>query len=371
MGNFTGALNTNLDMILGQRVFVDDIYETKSTLLDMARRDVGMLGDQYLYYSTDVLKSYKWEGDSEAGNLLKLHRPKQPQCQTLTVNQLRIIPVTVDSYLTKQAWSTEYAFSEFNSRMLSWLYDTKRIYESMLFNTFVGTNTTLEGKQNVSLTLPPEPEGVDDYNTESYNRLVAQTIATEVANLLVDIEDVTRDYNDYGNLRSFSADSLVFVWNAEYVNKIRKLDLPTIFHKDELVDKFAEHTLPTRFFGNINQNSGTTGSANITVRSLIEKDYNEVELNSPDYDPKLHVFPGDLLPANTPYEANETYGEDPSIILKIYHKESIPFLTGFSTSTEFFNQRSLTSTHFMIWGHGTLEHIKNYPFITVKAVAGA
>lgn len=375
MPNFTGQLNQNeifaalYNMIISQQVFADNIADTKSTLADLSRVDGSLYGDTKLYYSTDVLKSFEWTGDAEAANLLKLHRPQAPECQAITIDTFRMIPLTVDNYLTKRAFSTEGAFAAFNNQMLGWMRDTKKVYDATLFNSFVGTNSSLEGKQIVNIVLPPEPDGVDDYNTEAYNRLCAQTIATDMANLMVDLEDVNRDYNDYGNLRSYNLSDLRFVWNADQVNKIRKLDMPTIFHKEGLIDKFAEHTLPARYFGNVNTVGGTTGAANITVRSLIEKDYNTVEPDNAAYDEKKHIFPGDLLPANTAYEAYETYGEDPSIICKIYHKNSVPFMTGFETATDFFNQRSLTETHFLIWGYNGLEHLKNYPFITVKAVA--
>lgn len=372
MPNFTGTLNSNeifaaiYNMIISQQVFADNIYETKSTLADMSRVDGSLYGDTKLYYSTDVLKSFEWTGDAEAQNLLKLHRPEAPECQAITIDTFRMIPLTVDNYLSKRAWGTEGAFSAFNSQMLGWMRDTKRVYDATMFNSYVGTTTSLVGKQNKTITLPAEPDDVDDYNTEAYNRIVAQTLAAEMADLIVDLEDVSRDYNDYGNLRSFSADDLVFVWNSEQVNKIKKLDLPTIFHKEGLIDKFAEHTLPARYFGNVNASGGTTSGTNITVRSLIEKDYNTVEPNQVGYDPKKHVFPGDLLPANTAYSANETYSEDPSIVCKIYHKDSIPFMTAFETGTEFFNPRALTETHYLIWGYNGLEYLKNYPFITVK-----
>ena len=372
---YTGQLNSNevfaalFNMIISQQVFSDNIYETKSTLADMSRVDGSMYGDTKLYYSTDVLKSFEWTGDAEAQNLLKLHRPEAPECQAITIDKFRMIPVTVDNYLSKRAWSTEGAFSSFNSQILGWIRDTKRVYDATLFNSFVGTTSSPVGKQNVTITLPVEPDGVDDYNTEAYNRLVAQAIATEMANLMVALEDVTRDFNDYGNLRSFSVDDLVFVWNAEQVNRIKKLDMPTIFHKEGLIDKFAEHTLPARYFGNVNTNGGTTGGTNIVIRSLIEKDYNTVEPDKPGYDAKKHIFPGDLLPANTPYEAYETYSEDQSIVCKIYHKDSIPFMTAFETGTEFYNPRSLTETHYLIWGYNGLEYLKNYPFVTVKAVS--
>lgn len=380
---FNGTLSQNevfsalYNMIISQQIFADNIYDTKATLSDMSRVDGTLYGDTKLYYSTDVLKSFEWTNDAEAANLLKLHRPEAPEVQAITIDKFRMIPVTVDNYLSKRAFSTEGAFGAFNSQILSWIRDTKRVYDSTLFNSFVGTHQAgLEddGKgaaQNVQITIPTEPDGADDYNTEAYNRIVAQTIATKMADLLVDLEDVSRDFNDYGNLRSYNASDLRFVWNSEWVNKIRHLDLPTIFHKEGLIDKFAEHTLPARYFGNVKTTSGTTSGTNLTVRSLIEKDYNAMEPDQVGYDASKHIFPGDLLPANTAYNAYEVYEEDSSIVFKVYHKDSVPFMTAFETGTEFFNPRSLTETHYLIWGYNTLESLKNYPFITAKAVQGA
>ena len=383
MPNFNGTLNSNevfasiFNMIISQTVFADNIADTKSTLANLSRVDGTLYGDTKLYYATDVLKSYEWTGDAEAQNLLKLHRPQDPECQAVTINRFRMIPVTVDNYLSKRAFSTEGAFASFNGQILSWIRDTKKIYDATLFNSFIGTNVAgLEddgrgAAQNKQITLPAEPEEATEVNIEAYNRIVAQTIAQEMADLLVNLEDVSRDYNDYGNLRSYDASQLRFVWNSAWVNKIKKLDLPTIFNKDDLMDKFAEHTLPARYFGNVNTSSGTTGGTNITIRSLIEKDYNTVEMDNPAYDEAKHIFPGDLLPINTAYEANETYTEDASVIFKVYHKDSVPFMTAFETGTEFFNPRSLTSTHYLIWGYNDLDHLKNYPFITAKAVYSA
>lgn len=380
MPAFTGTLNQNeifaaiYNMIISQQVFADNIYDTKATLSDMSRVDGSLYGDTKLYYSTDVLKSIPWTNDAEAQNLLELHRPEAPECQAITIDQFRMIALTVDNYLSKRAFATEGAFSAFNSQMLSWMRDTKRVYDSTMFNSFVGTHVAgLEddgtgAKQNIQIALSAEPVDATEVNIEAYNRIVAQAIAQAMADLLVDLEDVSRDLNDYGNLRSYNANDFRFVWNSEWVNKIKKLDLPMIFNKEGLLDKFAEHTLPARYFGNVNTSGGTTGGTNLTIRSLIEKDYNTVKPDQPGYDAKKHIFPGDLLPVNTAYEANETYTEDGTIIFKVYHKDSIPFMTAFETGTEFFNPRSLTETHYLIWGYNDLEHLKNYPFITAKAV---
>ena len=374
MPAFTGTLNQNEifgsihNMIISQQVFADNIYDTKATLSDMSRVDGSLYGDTKLYYSTDVLKSIPWTNDAEAQNLLELHRPEDPECQAITIDQFRMIALTVDKYLTKRAFATEGAFSAFNSQMLSWMRDTKRVYDSTLFNSFVGTHSTSVGAQTLQIALAAEPTNATEVNIEAYNRIVAQSIAQAMADLLVDLEDVSRDFNDYGNLRSYNSNDLVFVWNSEWVNKIKKLDLPMIFNKDGLLDKFAQHTLPARYFGNVNASSGTTSATNTTIRSLIEKDYNTVKPNQSGYDAKKHIFPGDLLPANTAYSANETYTEDGTIIFKVYHKDSIPFMTAFETGTEFFNPRALTETHYIIWGYNDLEHLKNYPFITAKSI---
>lgn len=364
MPNFTGTLRANeiygalFNMIISQQVFADNIYDTKASLVDAARVDGGLYGDTKLYYSTDVLKTVPWGNDAEAANLLDLDRPKAPECQAIVLDQFRQIRLTLDNYLSKRAWSTEGAFSEFNSVMLGWIRDTKRVYDSTLYNTFIGTHVSAGAAQQITITLPAEP---DDTNveTESYHRLAAQTIAKEMADLMVNLEDVTRDYNDYGQLRSYNSGDLIAVWNSEVVNTINKLDLPMIFHELK-IDKKGEYTLPARYFGDINAAGGTTPASNSSIRSLIETDYAGV-----------HVFPGDLLPGSTAYAAGETYTVNPNIAFKIMHKRSVPYMSAFEVGTSFFNPRSLTENHYLTWGYNTLEHLKNYPFITVKTANAA
>lgn len=373
---YAGKLNASevfastFNMIISQYVFADNIKGTKSSLVDEARVDGSMYGDTKLYYATDVLRSYAWGGDSEAANLLALDRPEDPKCQAITLDVFRQIRLTVDNYLTKRAWSTENAFNEFNSVMLGWIRDTKKVYDSTTYNAFIGTYETAEGKQTQTVTLP-----TDATNKEAENRLQAQAIATKVADILVDLEDVSRDYNDYENLRSYSADDFRYVWNAEWVNKIRKLDLPTIFHKD-FIDKFAEYTLPARYFGTLGK-AGAVTSNGTTMRSLVEQDVTLAEnyvfkgqtLTSGT---KFHLFAGDIIPkgitlatsagVQVPY-----YTEDSSIVCKIVHKSAVPYMSGFEAGTSFFNPRSLTENHYLTFAHNTIEALHDKPFITVKA----
>ena len=376
---YAGRLNANeifasiFNMIISQQVFADNIKDTKASLVDAARVDGSMYGDTKLYYATDVLRSYAWGGDAEAANLLATDRPEDPQCQAITINVFRQIRLTVDNYLTKRAWSTENAFNEFNSVMLGWIRDTKKVYDSTTYNVFIGTYETSEGKQNQTVQLP-----TDETNQEAENRLQAQTIATKVADILVELEDVTREYNDYENLRSYTADDFRYVWNSVWVNRIRKLDLPTIFHKD-FIDKFAEYTLPARYFGKMGE-AGVEGEViadGLKIRSLVEQD---VLIVTPftfkgktiTAGSRFHVFAGDIIPegvivatpggVQVPY-----YTEDDSIVCKIVHKSAAPYMSGFEAGTSFFNPRSLTENHYLTFGHNTIEALHDKPFITLKA----
>lgn len=370
---FTGQLNSNelfssiFNMIISQQVFADNLSGGMfSNLVNRFKTDGTLYGDSKLFYATDVLKSVVWGNDAEATNLLAIDRPKDPSCQAITLDQFRQIRVTVDYYLSKRAWSTEGAFGEFTSVVLGWVRDTKKVYEITLFNSFVGTVESNVGQQQQEIQLSAI-QGDESLDTEGKNRLSAQTIAESIANVLIDMQDVSRDYNDYGYLRSYNPSELLCIWNSKFVNKIRKIDLPTIFNNEGIMDKFEEQVLPARYFGKVNAEEGTTASANTTIRSLIEKDYNTVSMDNPTYKPKLHIFPGDLLPNATAYEANETYTEDGDIICKLVHRNSFKFMSAFEVGTSFFNPRSLTENHYLTWGYSKPEYLANYPVVTFHA----
>ena len=338
------------NMIISQEVFADNLGKHQ-TLVDKARVDGSLYGDKKLYYATDVLESHVWGADAEANNLLALDRPQDPEVQTITLDVFRQIRLTVDNYLTKRAWSTEGAFSSFNSVMLGWMRETKRVYDGTLYNVFIGTNESALGaqKQSVASKSASTPE------------LEAKMIAEKIANILVEMGDYNRDYNDYGFLRSYSEDAIKVIWNSKFVNKIRKVDLPAIFHKEGLVDKFDEEVLPARYFGTKNAAKVTSSANTGTYRSVIEKTYVK---SSTEY----HVFPGDLIPAGVEIAAGEGYTVDEDIICKIVVKLP-PFMSAFEVGTSFFNPRSLTENHYLTFGHNTLAALKNYPFVTLRASA--
>lgn len=392
---FQGQLNSNevfssiYNMIISQQVFSDNIKGLYDSLVNKFKIDGSLLGDTKLFYATDALKSVPWNGDSEAANLLSLDRPKDPSCQKVVIDQFRQIRLTVDNYLSKRAWADEGTFQNFQSVMLGWIGETKRIYESKLMNVFVGTVTGAADVNSISVAFTSQ--GNTAVEKEAANRLNAQAIAKELADLADEMKDAERGYNEYGYLRSYNPSDLIVVYNSEFANEITKVDIPTIFHQDGL-GPISNEKLPAKYFGTvitasniatysastptagkpINSSTGayTPGSnhANGCVRTCYETD---VTVGGTAY----HLFPGDEIPSGTILAASAAAGTlaystiyivDNTVICKVLHKNSIPFMSAFEASTEFWNPRSLTSNHYLTWGYSELTYLKNYPLITVK-----
>lgn len=359
MATFNGQLKVNevigalFNMIISQWVYADNIEGLDTSLVDAARVDGGMYGDTKLYIATDVLKSIEWGADDEAENLLQTHRPDAPKTQAITLDVFRQIALTIDNYMSKRAFGDEYTFNMFNGTILGWVADTKKVYDNTTYNTFIGTHKATGAAQNINVTLP-----VVANDNEATNRLQAQTIAQKVADVIVDLKDVSRDYNDNGFMRAFRPEDLVIVWNAEAYNKITKLDMPTIFHKDGLFENMKTYVLPAKYFGETIIGP-MDGQDDGSVRAAYEQDAGG-----------KHLFAGEAIPTGASVADDEAYATDPSIVCKIMHKDSVPYMSAFEVGTSFFNPKSLTENHYLTFGRNTLEHLANYPFITIKASEG-
>ena len=381
MATFTGQLNANeifgalYNMIISQEIYTDNIEG--DDLVDKAKVDGSLYGDTKLYYSTDALYSSEWGNDAEATNLLAVNRPKAPETQAIRLDVFRQIEVTVDDYLSKRAWTDEGAFATFNSVMLGWLNDTKKIYDGTTYNVFMGTNVSSSTINTIDVDL------TDGGNSAGEN------LGLAVANLFSALNDYSRLYNDYGHIRKYSKSRIKILWNSKYLNVVKKIDLPSIFHNEELETAFVGDDMVEKYWGTVITatnlstysastpttgkpiNSGTgaytpgSNNANGTLRAVIEK---TVTIGGTAY----HVFPGDEIPSGATVKVtsgdfgmNEVYIEQDDIIAKVYIKLP-PYMSAFQVGTSFFNAKALNENHYLTFGHNTLEHLKNYPFITLK-----
>ena len=387
------SLNTNeiynslFNMILSERTFADNIKGKNSKLVDEARREVGMYGDSVNLWSSDVLKSYSWGADSEATNLLAIDRGPAPKGQRIVINVFRQILLTTSNYLDKRAWMSEGAFGQFISVMKGWISETKKVYDETTYNAFIGTAVSTADVNELDIDLTTALSGLSGVEKA---QMQAMVIAQKLADLFDDLGDVSRKFNAYKFLRSYSEEDIKVVWSKKYINAIRKIDLPTIFHKDGLMEKFTEYSLPSRYFGTIltasnistysdstpapgkpidsDDGSYTPGSnnANGTVRTLSEV---EVTVGGVAY----HLFAGDEIPSGATVKAGgdfalgTVYIEEDTVICKVMTKLP-PYMSSFEVGTNFFNSRALLDNNYLTFGHNTLEIILDSAFVTVKEV---
>lgn len=363
---FNGQMRPNelfgalYNAIINRHVYADNIKGTYGDLASRFRTEGSMYGDTKLYFATDILKSVPWIQDGQAPNgqdftnVLELHRPAAPKTQAITISNFRQIALTVDNYMSKRAWGTEGVFSQFNSVMLGWIRDTKKVYDSTMINAFVGTTESNIGKQGGEYEDINPVAGQND----------ALTIAVALADLLVELKDVSRDFNDYGYMRSYDESDLLVVFNSKHWNQLRKADLPVIFHKEGLLDEFEKVILPARYFGvkqgTYNKQAPVMTQVpndGATYRTLVEGDFEG-----------KHLFPGDILDPDTDVYEGQYYKEDETIAFKVMHKNSVPFMSAFETGTSFYNARNLSENHYLTWGYSDLDYLANYPFITRKFV---
>lgn len=390
---FNGELNQNVitsalyNMIISQRVFDSKVASTE--LADMFKTDGTLFGDTKLYHSFDIGSPENWLNDAEAGNLLQLNRNKSGKTQAIVMGIYKIISITIDQYLSKNAFMKEGAFAEYTSFLTGSLRKIKRVYDRSLINSKLGTLSGSTNRCNITVT---SPKGA---TVEEQNRLQAQFLAQAFEVLIADLEDNNRDFNELGYLRSYSADEFVAVWNVKVASKITKVDIPSLFHKDINNDGgFRKYVLPEKWFGNAGADEtltiATVKAAGNDLR-IIESGWYNVRpstgtditlVDKPDNN-SVFLWAGDIVPSAgvtitdsvrgvsvtttaTTINGLLTYIVDSTVACVLVHKEALPFMSGFETGTEFWNARSLTSNHYLIFGHNYLEFLKEYPRIKVK-----
>lgn len=372
------------NMIISQQVFDSKVASTE--LADRFRVDGTLFGDTKLYHSFDIGSPEDWLNDAEAPNLLALNRNKSGKTQSITMGVYKMISITIDQYLSKQAFRNEGTFAEYTSFLTGSLRKIKRVYDRSLINNKIGTLTPSTPRCDITITTPKGS------TVEETNRLEAQTLASELVVLKADLEDNNRDFNALGYLRSYSADELIAVWNVKAHAKITKLDLPTIFHKDiDAKGGFTEYDLPEKWFGvpaTAELTLPTSVPTSVVNRILVSGWYDVVSdtsitLEQKPNDNTVFLWAGDAVPytgqvytdnvrkknitvVSTKLAKDYYYKVDSSIAFVLIHSSALPFMSGFETGTEFWNARSLTSNHYLIFGHNNLEFLEEYPRIRVK-----
>ena len=388
---FNGRLNTNefynsiYNAARLYMIYADNLKGMDNkNLAEKYRADGGMYNDQSVFTDMDVLYSRIW--DPNDTNVLAPEAVVKPVQEKITVDQFRQIGIYTDEYLSKRAWMDPNTYDEFRSVVQKQSAETKRVYEQRLVDVFVGVEPSA-ASQTITLTLPT------DTDAEKQNRLQAQAIAKKIGDLFVELKDTTNNFNVNGFIKSFDKGDIDIIWNSDYYNQIRYVDLPTIFHKEDLLENGI--VLPARYFGTRKTITGDahadgTDKYRAEMEAFIPVDATgKYSANGTNV---VHVFPGDVLPNLTPISSEGTadyltkeftvngvkrtiqyytdvraYQVDPKIICKLVHKDAVKYMSSFETATEFWNPKNLTTNRYLTWAYAKPQLLNGYPFITLVA----
>ena len=356
MGTFNGQLKTNaiqsalFNMIISQDIIGGKI-KNNYNLVDQAKEEAGLYGDTKLYIDTPTLTPVDWVQDSDdATNLLALDRPGAPKTQELVIKVFKQVRLTKDSYLSKQAFGTAGAFVAYQSVLESRLNKTKEVYLNKTYDTFIGiTKGVNAAGAEVKLEI----------NTTADNNSAGENIAYAMSNLVDDMKDYSTEYTKNGFERAFGDEDIKIVWNNKYVNAVKKIDLPSIFHDDALQSSFVGEKLPSRYFGDVNEH--TTSQAG-------DRATHDLYLTVSGSEKPKYVAAGDLIPAGLTIKAGDAYTVNPKIICKVYTKLP-PMLEAFSVGTDFFNAKNLSTNMYLTFGHSELEPLASEALVTVYDTA--
>lgn len=195
-------------------------------------------------------------------------------------------------------------------------------------------------------------------------------IGQKISTILLDIQKVSREYNDNGQTTEWSADDFKVIWNSKYAIELQKLGTPTIFHNENLIPKFDGDVLHEDFFGDVNTNATTGDGSTIFAYKdqFITLANNHQELKKGDSYYKagdiFYVRAGELIPVGETSKANESYTKRTDVICKLVSKYP-PVLKSFELSRTFENASSGTTNRYLRFGHSHFDRLHAEGFITL------
>lgn len=365
---FNGQLNSGIIYNSMYNAIIA-IYQIKQhftdsySLVDRFRKEGSEYGDKLVYMTLDSIPVHDWTNDGEAANLLALDRSKKQHEEEIKLDVFKQIRLTTDAYMqTKQLWTSENGFSRFASLLLQTMENAKKVYEIKTFDVFAGTVISESGDgtpQNTSWDLKVGgPDATND--PEGAARWFGMKLAESLSNLMYELRDVRRTWNDIQYEASYDMDEFQLLLPASVANKFKYISMPTIFDNGPLKALLEDaYVLPDNYFGRVVTVTGTQIKADgVTHRFLHSQFLNSVFYNAGD------LIPKDTIIASTTDIVVPAYTEE-SILLKLIHKEDCPYMSAYNVRSQFYNARSHTTNNYLTFAHNTLEHIGIFPLITV------
>lgn len=366
---FNGMLNSNeiYNTLFNVRILFQKIVPNtvkRDEIVSLLDKAVGMYGDTGILMGMDIQGTYEFGMDAEAPKLLAINRNKTQKVEKYTIKNWRQTDVTNDAYISKRAFLDEGTFAMFNGYLVGILGKAMDAFETGSVKSGVGTYTSPNAALTINVTMPAAD------GTEATERIRAAKIRQAILDLKADMADNQRKYNGYGFYSSYDWNDFTAAFNTKYTNEINALALYSTFNPEFIREAAGGRQWTPKWFGNVATQGGNTGEDNTTIYSLIEQNSDgssNFPLTSEQLQANVYrIFPGDLLPDNFAYTANEAYTRDDTVIAKVFAPEYVYYMTGYEQGESFYNPRSTTTNHYLRKGYSPVQVSSFVPFITLK-----
>ena len=335
--------------------------EYEDDIVAARKVDGTLFGDTKVYVDTDILKSYDWSHADATYNLLTQKRPPAPANDTVVIDTFRQIPVTIDDYLTKQAWMDEGSFAQFNSTILGWMSTTKSVYEHTKFTNDIVMDAMSKATSIGTISLKQADFGTAAQATplelNMWQKSRYLTFSRKLKAMLRDLNEASRAYNDHGFMKNVNPSLYQLVVPTGIKQGFEAYEVPLPIETKEV------HWM---YWGV----AAAAGTSDGTKRSRIEADFTNGTT-------PVHLFPGELIPdgytfttgqAYTPaYTAQPDLNGTTDLSFLLINKNDYPIPSAFSVATSFFNAKDLVVNHYLTFGYSNPlnNHLGGLPLLKV------
>jgi len=391
---FSGTLNSNkwISGLYNAYKYILTIsgnLKFDDRITSMFRQEADLYHDKYVVTDVDVL-DFSADYDTSLGstqlNVLALEQRGSVKQQELSLNINKYLGFTQGPWFKKQVWGSPDVYETFESTLLAQQINTIKLFEEQMVKQTIGC--TLKGdttKQNVTVTFATSTgTGKTDEttsvtttftNAEELIRLNATKFFEKVNEVLIDLAEPSRDYNDNGYYKNFKSDELVMFISSKYYVDFCKA-APIMMRDSGDFKKIFDGAivLHEKYFGTdwakgaaINSTYVDTSTHKLKSAGQGKARFaNEYTISSTNY--KIgEVVPNDLVIEGSGKYLYDLYLVDDSKICKIFAKDGVKYLVRIdSEQEEFRNPKARVTNMYTFYEAGKPMILAGKPAITIS-----
>lgn len=225
-------------------------------------------GNGKLVLSADVLDVDNYSATS---SLLTVTNPTVAE-EYLTVDNFKVIPLSLNEYLLKQSFTDESTSANFAGYLMSIMKTTKDIH---LYKALIATFEAWEPEVATQEIVTIEVEQYDTSTVTALNigfinelkTLNANNIYNAILDLMNNMTAPTADYNEQGFTQMLSKVDLKFTMNSKFNNQLLINSLATLLNSDKITS--AENNVNKHIIIPKNQFTGLVETGKTNAEYLI------------------------------------------------------------------------------------------------------